>query len=267
MSNPYQTLGVAQNASVDDCRAAFRKLAKTCHPDLHPNDPQAEARFKEINAALEQITNPPPEQPFGFQSPPQWNNVHFNFGGSPFSSPFDDIFSQFRRSEISVEVRLTLEEAFTGKEVTITIPNGTGQQKELKLRIPPGTDDGMRLVVQQAGPPVNGRAGDVQILIRVLPHQRFTRVGFNLVLNVPVSAFDVLLGNEIEVNGIDGHTMRVAIPANFDSSRKLRLAGQGMADQNGQRGDLLVDLFIQYPAIPPQYQETIRKVAAAVQKT
>jgi DnaJ-class molecular chaperone len=252
MSDPYATLGLAFGATPEECKAAFRALAKTCHPDLHPNDPKAESRFKEINAAYDAITNPQPEA-----QQPQGNPWHFNFNFNSGQSPFDDLFAQMRGAQnVTIhEVRISLEEAFRGKEITVQIAQG----REMKVRIPQGVEDGMRLVVQ-AQPPT--RAGDLHILIRVLPHARLGRMGPHLSIVVPVTAFDVLLGNEIEVIGIDGHTIRVAIPSGFDSTRKLRLAGQGMADAANMRGDLLVELFIQYPVVPPKHIDVLRSIAA-----
>jgi curved DNA-binding protein len=269
MSDPYSTLGLARGATPEECKQAFHKLAKTCHPDLHPNDAEAESRFKQINAAYDAITNPTPQQPQG--NP--FQNFHFNFDPSGMyggRSPFDDLFGQMRaqqRQDLVYEARLSLEEIFAGKELTVQIPaqqNG-GAAREFKLRVPPGTDDGMRLVVQQGGTQFGKgiRPTDLHIIIRIIPHVRFARQGMNLITTVPVTAFDVLLGNELEVIGIDGHAMRVAIPLGFDSTRKLRLAGQGMADAHGARGDLLVDLFIHYPPIPTEQHAALRQIAEA----
>ena len=263
MTDPYAVLGLARGASLDEAKTAFRRLAKTCHPDTHPNDPQAEARFKDLNAAYEAIKNPQPEQPQG-----NWSNFSFNFGGaSPFGgNPFEDIFAQINRSrqDMTFETVLTLEEAFAGKEVAIQLPYPLPQQnaREIKVRVPSGVDDGMRLMVKGAGQPLgNGRAGDLYLVIRVLPHNRFTRQGVHLITTVPVTAFDILLGREVEVVGIDGQTMRVAIPQNFDSTRKLRLAGQGMPDSRSTRGDLLIDLFVQYPQVPSKHLEALATIA------
>jgi DnaJ-class molecular chaperone len=257
MNDPYSKLGVAHGASVEECKAAFRNEAKKCHPDLHPNDPAAEARFKEINAAYDAIANPQPQQQ-EFNQHPNSPFFGFNFttGGR---SPFDDLFAHMRggqqRATSLCEVRITLEDVFYGREITVRAEGG----REIKVSVPPGVEDGMRLVLQ----PDNQRSEALHILIRVQPHPRFTRQGPNLSTIVAVTAFDVLLGNEVEVVGIDGHTMRVAIPSNFDSSRKLRLAGQGMADAHGSRGSLLVDLFIQYPKVPEDQSEALRKIAEA----
>lgn len=278
MLDPYTTLGVKQGSSVEECKAAFKALAKVWHPDLHSNGTpevrlQAETKFKDISAAFDAISNPQPQP----QQAQQWNfhDIRFNFdpgnihGGS---SPFDDIFAQMRgqqRQDLTYEVRLSMEEVLTGKQLTMQVPelrSGEGP-REIKVQVPPGIEDGMRLVVQQAGHQSHPsmRPGDLYILIRINPHPRFTRMGLHLMMVVPVTVFDVLLGNEIEVVSLSGQTIRVAIPDNFDSTRKLRLAGQGLVDGRGLHGDLLIELFIQYPPIPEQHRITLRNIAKSIQ--
>lgn len=258
MPDPYSVLGLPPGASEDDAKKAFHKMAKTCHPDLHPNDPQAEQRFKEINAAYDAIRNPQPD-PF----------TNFRSNDFAFHGHFEDIFSnlrgftrQQRNHDIHVECRLTLEEAFHGKELDIAVPSA-GNPRTIKVRIPPGIEDGMNLRVAQAGDHSNKmlRQGDLFLMIRIMPHATLTRAGINLTMMVPVSAFDVLLNKEIEVVGIDGKTMRIAIPTSFDTSRKLRLAGQGMPG-NGGRGDLLIELFIMFEQLTEQQRALIEQAAS-----
>lgn len=254
--DPYTVLGIQRGASDDDVKNAFRKLAKTCHPDLHPNNPEAEARFKEINAAYDAIRNPQPDPMFPFE--------HSSFAGSPFEDLFANLRGftrQQRNNDIHMECRLTLEEAFTGKELDVTVPSANNP-RTLKVRVPPGVDDGMSLRIAQAGDHSNKvlRPGDLYLIIRILPHASLARVGRNLTTMVPVTAFDVLLGKEIDVTGIDGKTMRIAVPAGFDTSRKLRLAGQGMQDAAG-RGDLLIDLFIMFNELSEEQRALVQQAA------
>ena len=259
--DPYAVLGVARGASEQEVKDAFRRLAKTCHPDLHPGDPQAERRFKEINAAYDAIRNPQPE-PQNF-----WNVHSSSFGtGSPFGpdSPFEDLFSQVfgrgRNNDSFLELAITLEEAFYGKEITLNIPPNK-PTRTIKVTIRPGITHGMRIRLPQAGhqshPSIT--PGDLYLIINVAHHERFSRQGNNLHVTVPVSVFDVLLCREIDVVGIDGQTLRLAIPPRFDA-RKLRLAGHGMPDPHySARGDLIVDLFVQYPVLNEGQQALIRQ--------
>jgi curved DNA-binding protein len=261
MNDPYSILGVAFGASPDECKAAYRRLAKKYHPDVNHGDPLAEEQFKKISAAYDAIINPKPDPE------PQVNpfrDFGFNFHSG---SPFDDIFAHLRgqqRNDVTYEIRLTLEEAFQGKDVNVQPPTRPGTApRELTVKIPRGIEDGTRLMMAGAGNQSNPnvRPGDLYILIRVTPHNRFTRHGLNLITMVPVTAFDVLLRDPIEVVGIDGKVISVAIPDSFDSMQKLRLAGQGMIDPRGLRGDLLIELFIQYPTVSAEHREALRNIA------
>ena len=260
--NPYAVLGLQPGASEEDAKNAFRNLAKSCHPDLHPNDAEAERRFKEINTAYDMIKNPQPEPAF----------QHFHFQDFPFGggSPFEDMFTtlrgytrQQRNNDLRVECHLTLEEAFLGKEIELTPEPG----RTIKVRIPAGIEDGSNLHIAQAGDHSNKvlRPGDLYVLIRVLPHASLRRFGRNLLTVLPVTAFDVLLGKEIEVTGIDGRTMRVAIPGDYDTSRKMRFAGQGMQDNLG-RGDLLIELFIVFPKLSDGQRALLEHAVNAINR-
>jgi len=254
--DPYAVLGIPRGATEEVAKNAYRRLAKTCHPDLHPNNTIAVERFKEINAAYDAIRNPQPEPTFH----------QFRFDDFPFGngSPFDDLFANLRgqtrqrNNDIHMECRLSLEEAFHGKELDITLP---ADGRTIKVRVPPGIEDGRSIHIAQAGDHSNKglRPGDLYLLIRVLPHTSLTRIGRNLVTMVPVTAFDVLLGHEIEVTGIDGKQMRITIPTGFDTSRKMRLSGQGMHDSAG-RGDLLIELFVTFPPLTDEQRTLISQV-------
>lgn len=254
MSDPYAVLGLRHGATEQEAKEAFRKMAKTCHPDLHPNDPAAEQRFKEINAAYDAIRNPQPDPP---PNPFREFRFGFGFGGTPFDEFFGDThgFSrQARNPDTHIECRITMREAFEGKDVAIERP------RAIKVRIPAGIEDGTRLRVPQAGEQINQsfRPGDLYLLIRVIPHPTLIRQGRNLIARVTVCAFDVLLGKDVEVEGIDGHRVRVTIPAGFDTTRRLRLTGQGMPDGFG-RGDLLIELMITFPRITDEQRALIEQ--------
>lgn len=259
MGDPYAVLGLSPGASPEEVKNAFRSLAKKHHPDLNPNDPNAKERFQEINAAYDAIVNPPSQPQMGGYT--GWNFNFSPFGDDIFNNIFGAGFRQ-RNSDLHFECRLTLEEAFTGRDVTLTIHQPQGGSCDLTVKIPPGIEDGMKLRVPQAGDHSNPalRPGDLFIVVRVLPHSRFARSGRHLNLTLEVNAFDVWLNNEVEVNGIDGHQMRVAIPQNFDSQRKLRLAGQGMPDPaNNSRGDLLVELHIRFPELNDAQRNLVKQ--------
>lgn len=265
MIEPFSVLGLQPGASEEDAKAAFRRLAKTCHPDLHPNDPNAEKRFKEINEAYDRICKGETQEQVHFRT----GNFNFHDAFNQGNNPFEHIFEMHRRNQdMHLECRLTMEDAFVGKELNITVPNGR-TSKNVKANIPPGAFTGVRICVPKGGlqniqtsPP-----GDLYLNVRVLPHDKFVRENNDLITMIPVTVFDVLLGKDIEVINIEGRSLNVSIPAGFDSSRKLRLAGQGMPDPiysanpTITRGDLLVELFVQYPVLNEEQRALIKQAS------
>lgn len=264
--DPYAILGLHRGASEQEAKEAFRKLAKTCHPDLHPNDAEAERRFKEINAAYDTIRNPQPDPV----------NVSWQFHSGPFGSAprgfedvFADIFGHLRRNQDQViEYRMTLEEAFRGKDISLSLPVNGKSPRDIKVTIPPGMMHGMKIRIPQGGHQTHPSMspGDLYLLISIPPHQRFARQGANLTTVTEVSVFDVLLGTDVEVVGIDGTKLRATISPGY-GAHMLRLAGHGMSDPyTGVRGDLFVELSVKYPVLTIEQQALIRQTAQLASK-
>lgn len=250
--DPYQTLGLQRNASEEEAKMAFRSLAKTCHPDLHPNDPDAERRFKEINTAYDIICKGDKVETVKFRT------GDFNFEDAFEYSPFGNIFKEIRRrnNDINLAVVLTLEEAFHGKEINIAVNN-----QSIKAQIPAGVAHGMRIQMRGGGNQPNPTLppGDLYVEVRIRPHDTFYREQNNLITKVPVSVFDVLLKKTIEVINIEGKSLNVSL----SGSRMLRLSGQGMPNAfNGTRGDLLIEPLIHYPEnLTDEQQDLIAQAA------
>jgi|ERR1035437_1946976 curved DNA-binding protein len=269
MIDPYSILGLQRDASEEDAKQAFRKLAKTCHPDLHPNDPNAEKRFKEINEAYDRICKGDTQEQVHVRT----GNFGDIFGNGGFN-PFEHIFGEMHRrnQDVHLECRMTLEEAFAGKELSINVPGVNHSSRTVKANIPQGAMHGMRFSVPKGGTQTipTSPPGDLYINIRILPHERFVRENNDLITMIPVTIFDILLGKDVSVMNIEGRSLNVSIPPGFDSSRKLRLAGQGMSDPrfpanpSVPRGDLLVDLFVQYPLLNDEQRELIKQASEKV---
>ena len=278
MADPYQILGVERGVSDADLEKAYKKLAKQYHPDLNPGDAVKAEKFKEINAARDAIKSGVANQPSGFTGHPgqQGQAWHFNFGGGHGPDVFhgfnnlDDILqamhaqAQRRNRDVHVECHISLEEAFRGTDMTVNLREGN-HDRTINVKIPAGVDNGNRIRVAGAGEKNFGNmpAGDLFVNVHIRQHQTFTRQGKNLLVAADLDIFDILVGGTGSIVGIDGATLEVKIPANFNPNTQLRLAGQGMPVLNTDtRGDIIITVRPSYPALSEDQMELIRQARA-----
>ena len=266
MKDYYQVLGVGRGASDQDIKQAYRKLARKYHPDINPGDKEAEARFKEINEAYEVLSDKEKREKFDrFGS--DWRRYEqagpgVDFGGSAdFSDIFETLFgSRGGRSggfnvrmdgqDVEQPVEITLEEAFTGTQRTLQFSNPNGSPRTITVKIPAGADSGTRVRVPGEGAPgLNGGVkGDLYLVVRLLPHQRYERKGDDLYTKVEPSLYTLLLGGQVQVPTLSGKTINLTIPEQTQNGRTFRLGGQGMpAIRSDRRGDLYVMVSAQLP--------------------
>jgi len=296
MANPYTLLGVSKTASQEEIKQAYRKLARRMHPDLNPNDPKAEDKFKEISSAYDILSDPEKRKRFdngeidengkerpgyGFGGGNPFNNAGGGFGGFNFDfgagqaraggkkrSGFDffsemfgnaadggdDIFSNMKRrssgkmqgENVNYDLTVSFLDAALGKEKEISLPNG----KVLNVKIPAGTTDKtvLRLKGQGAAGIAGGSNGDALIHISVLPHPYFTRSDNDVLLDVPISLKEAVLGGKVTIPTLEGK-VALTVPPNSNSGSVLRLRGKGIKS-GGKTGDLLVKLYIVLPEKP-----------------
>jgi curved DNA-binding protein len=262
----YKILGVERGASEAEIKKAFRKLAKQYHPDRNPDNPQAEARFKEINEAHEVLTDPKKRATydrFGTATPgaggmpggQPFTNVDFGDLSDLFGSIFGGRQTGTRTRapggfampgrDLEQHVAITLNEAFTG--TTRLITKG---ERTIRVNIPAGATDGTRVRLSGEGEPGAGgaEAGDLYLIVQVEPHPTFERKGDDLQVEVKVDLFDALLGGEVEIPTL-GRPIKLRIPAGTQSGRKFRLGGKGMPKlrQPDQFGDLYARILIAVP--------------------
>lgn len=277
MRNPYEVLGVAPTASADEIRKAFRRLAKTSHPDLHPGDKQAEARFKELSLANEIISDPEKRKKFdsgeidatGAERPSQ--QFYKDYAGDPRRAghPYEnqsgfsdfagseDIFADLfgrgarqtrraRGADLNFKLSIDFLDAINGGSQRISLPDGGS----LNLTIPPGIETGKVLRLRGKGSPApgQGESGDALIEITVKPHPYFVRKGNDIHLTLPVTITEAALGARIKVPTPSGSVM-LTVPKGSNSGTLLRLKGKGVAHQ-GQNGDELVSLMVMLPKVP-----------------
>ncbi|HXF53978.1 MAG TPA: J domain-containing protein [Hyphomicrobiaceae bacterium] len=278
--DPYATLGVPRTASDDDIRKAFHKLAKQLHPDLHPGDKAAAERFKRVSAAYDLLGDPEKRRRYdrgeidasgeprrayqaqGGYGPFQGRGQRP--GGAGFgpddlglSDIFADIFGSTRGPRAGrgfgirgQDVRYTLEidflEAINGAKKRVTMPQGG----MLDLVVPEGVADGQVLRLKGKGAPGlrGGEPGDALVEIKVRPHRDFKRVGDDILLDVPISIDEAVLGARIEVPTVTGR-VQLTIPKGTSSGRIFRLRGKGVRNMStGTVGDQLVTVLIELPA-------------------
>jgi len=326
----YEILGVARDASPEEVKAAYRKAALKYHPDRNPDDKESEEKFKRASQAYSVLGDAEKRARYDrFGSAGEsgggvpWDSVVFeDFGdllGDLFG--FGDLFGRGRRrgtgarrgADLRYDVRLTLSEAFGGKEETVEIPReepcgecrGSGsvsgqratcptchgrrnvafQQgfftvsrtcpqcagegeivrdpcracqgrgrvratKTLKVRVPPGVEEGTRLRIggegeagDRGGPP-----GDLYLFIEVEDHPFFRREGEHLLCTVPLTFPQASLGTEILVQTLEGSEEKVRVPAGTAHGQRFRVPNRGMPRLGGKgRGDLYVDVALQSP--------------------
>jgi DnaJ-class molecular chaperone len=268
MTEPYKTLGVTKESSVEDIRKAYKKLARKYHPDLNPGNKDSEGKFKEVAHAFDLIGTKEAKEKFdrgeteeqfqGHRERPFYGHSQGQHGrySSTFDESFnDDIFSQFfsRRSNFPGEDRqyqleVDFLEAAKGAERIITLPNG----KKLQVKIPAGIHEGQKLKFAGQGEAGigNGPPGDAYVEIKIRPSEDFKREGKDILSELAVSLFEAVNGAEVEVKTIDG-PISLKIPAGVSSGTKLRIKEKG-AGSGLHRGHHVVQIKVVTPKDPPQ---------------
>jgi DnaJ-class molecular chaperone len=245
----YNILGVARTASQEDIKKAFRKLAMTHHPDKGGNA----AEFQTINEAYETLSDPQRRSAYDNPQPQPHFNHGFGFNNSPTGININDIFSQMfghnpshqqhqPRPPQIYRTRLTIAliESYSGISKVIQLNTPTGL-KVVTVNVPKGVQSGSQVrydnVIDQA---------TLVIEFIVLPDLRFDRNGDDLVSNVPISVFDLIVGTKIEFKTLGSKTLEVVINPKTQPHQQIRIPGYGMPNQNGSNGDqiLLFKVFI-----------------------
>jgi curved DNA-binding protein len=232
----YELLGVARDASDEEIRGAYRRLARQYHPDVN-KQPGAEDRFKEISEAYEVLRDPDKRERYD-----RGGEVHVNVANGATSA--DDIFESFfggrrgggfdfdfgsfsRRGPTEAVLDLSLEEAARGGRRRLSLPDGG----EVEVDLPAGVTEGQRI-----------RAGDDLLLrVRLRPHPRFRVDGRDISVELPVAPWEAALGATVSVPTLRG-SAKVNVPAGSSSGRRLRLRGEGLGG-----GDLYARVKIVVP--------------------
>ena len=292
----YVILGVHRNASSEEIKKAYRKLAHKYHPDVS-KDPAGEEKFKEVAEAYETLKSPEKRaaydqlgtHPTGedFQPPPDWGKQYgdgqFSFEGVDLADLFAGLAAGQHRpgkqsgqlrmpgQDYEVTAHISLEEAYRGTEVelNLTVPEHDEEgffrrvPRTFKVRIPQGATNGQRLRLPGRGGKGfhGGRDGDLYLNIVVHPHPLFRVNGHDLYFDLPLAPWEAVLGATVEVPTLGG-SVHLKVPPNARAGQQLRLAKRGLPRPHGAEGDLYAIVHIVVPAATSERErELFRELA------
>ena len=250
--NFYATLGVPQNASIEEIKKAYKKLARENHPDLNPGDLEAEKKFKEVSEAHSVLGDERKKQ--------EYDQIRtmgaLGFGG--FTSQgftvddFGDIFENLgdifgfggrrKGQTYQTNINISFNEAASGIEVVLPL------EESIKVKVPAGVDNGSVIRLRGRGGPGAAGApdGDLLVQVSVEPHKFFKRSNMDLILEVPLLFTEAALGASIKIPTLS-KSVTLKIPSGTPSGKTFKIRGEGITPQGRRSGDLYVKVFI----IPP----------------
>lgn len=277
-SDFYQILGVARNATQEEIRKAYKKLARQYHPDTKPGDKEAEEKFKEIQEAYDVLGDKEKRDKYdkfgaaykyagaGAEGGPyNWSggggagqvDINDLFGGG-FN--FHDLFGGGRAqsraqprarkgADLTTEIQVAFETAALGGNHELHY-RVDGKPERISVKIPAGLRDGQQIRLAGQGSPGlgGGPPGDLIVTVHVSPHPFFRREGNNLVLDLPLTPSEAALGTKVDVPTLNDGPVTLTVPPGTSSSMKLRLKEKGIIDsRTKQRGDQYLHVKIVVP--------------------
>jgi DnaJ-class molecular chaperone len=288
--DPYKVLGVANDAEQAEISQAYRKLAKELHPDLNPGDRTAEERFKTVSAAYQILKDPEQRKRYdageidasgaekpqhryyreyadagdagryhstaGFEDLEDISNVFADLFGQPHGPGGARTTTRARGPDIHYQLEVAFLDAVNGAKRRITMPDG----KTIDLTIPAGTRHNSVLRLKGKGHPGlgGGPAGDALVEIAVQPHRLFRREGDDILIDLPITLDEAVLGGKVEVPTISGR-INLTIPPGVSSGRVMRLKGKGVRHPHRAAGDQLVKLTVAMPdKVDPELEAFIQ---------
>lgn len=269
----YSTLGVDRNATTDEIKQAFRKLAREHHPDRGGD----ESKFKQLNEAYTVLSDPQTRAQYDFQGTRQHQFRSYSGGAGPFSHTFtfgdgfhngNDMFEdmmrnfgfnfhtghqQARNKDLNIRCRISLKDSYVGKSMTINYRLPSGNEETVDINIPPGIDNGQIIKLTGYGDDsIPGIArGDLTIVFELDRDPRFFREELNLVTETEIDIFDAMIGCTKSIENIDGETVEVVIRPGAQHGQRFSCKGLGFKNVKftNTRGDLHVIVKVKTPAV------------------
>jgi curved DNA-binding protein len=288
MKDYYKILGVNRDASEEEIKKAFRKLAHVYHPDKSGGD---EVKFKEASEAYAVLSDKQKRAQYdqfgsagpgagGFQGGFNPNDFGFDFSGFQ-SAGFDagdlgDILSSIfggrrvrRGRDVAVDIELSFQESIFGTERKVVINSKLVKQKEVSISVPPGIEDGQMIRLSGMGETLEGGVpGDLYVKVHVRKHPYLRKEGYNLIMDLKVLLTEALLGAERTIATLDGE-VTLKVPAGTKHGTILRVKGKGVPHGATQgaaktgRGDLYVRIYID---IPEKLSKEAKKLVEELKK-
>ncbi|NMH28973.1 DnaJ C-terminal domain-containing protein [Flavobacterium silvaticum] len=271
----YKTLGLNKDASADDIKKAYRKLARKLHPDLNPDDAEANKKFQQLSEAYEVLSNEENRKKYdaygeNWQHAEQYGQAgrnrqqatandegytYSNFGQGDFSDFFESMFggargrgfgqAQYKGQDYTASIELNLRDILESHKQTLTV-NG----KNIRITIPAGVADGQVIKLKGFGAPGanSGPSGDLYITFHIKEDREFKRLGDDLYKNLEIDVYQAVLGSEITVETLSGK-VKVKIAEGAQNGTKVKLKGKGMPvyKKEGTFGDLILTYSVAIP--------------------
>ena len=270
----YKILGVPKNATAEDIKKSYRKLARQHHPDLNPNNPEAGKLFQQINEANEVLSDPESRKKYDqygkdwkhaeqFEQARKQQQASGSYaGGNPFAGgedagDYSDFFSsmfgnrggsrqtKFKGQDLRATMQVNFPKAYTTHKQTFTV-NG----KNIRITVPAGIENGQEIKLAGYGTPgVNGGpAGDLYITFEINNNTAFTRKGNDLYSDVPLNLYTAVLGGEVTIDTMSGK-IKMKVAPETQNGTKVRVKGKGFPvyKKEGAFGDLYVTWQVQIP--------------------
>ena len=251
--NFYATLGVPQNASIEEIKKAYKKLARENHPDLNPGDLEAEKKFKEVSEAHSVLGDERKKQEYD-QIRTMGASGFGGFTSQGFTvDDFGDIFENLgdifgfggrrKGQTYQTNINISFNEAASGIEVVLPL------EESIKVKVPAGVDNGSVIRLRGRGGPGAAGApdGDLLVQVSVEPHKFFKRSNMDLILEVPLLFTEAALGASIKIPTLS-KSVTLKIPSGTPSGKTFKIRGEGITPQGRRSGDLYVKVFIIPPA-------------------